>query len=667
MVAEELADTVDTASASSEIVVVEFNPWLFSGSEQLTALFFLTLADKLTTKLGTDRARAISIRLRSYGSALGTLRALPGIGGLFGAGADFADEAARRVDRSPVDLAGQRVALADTLRELHLHIVVLIDDVDRLQSASEIRDLMRMVKLVGDLPGVTYVLAYDRRPVAAALDSEGISGDEYLEKIVQVEHTLPEVARDRLTAMLIDQVNLALSGVPDERVDADRWPEVLEKIIKPLVTTPRHARRYANALRLARDLHGEEVDLVDQLALTALATFLPAFHNQIPGLADVLLPGIPTMPLFVEDGSKERLKARLDEAAQASGAPEVATATYALLFPQTGRRLQSFVVGPFTERDAQRRRRVADPEAFWTYVNAAVPETGVSAAEVRAALDAIKDPGALDVLLDSSSIDELSRLFERLRAHTSEVDAADLPHTARAIVTWMHKSDGSGRGRVDDPARRIKWFVVDLVARLPDGQRHEFLTRWATEETELPAKLGVYEIARYKTDDGDRLIGEENLVELQTSIATLVCETDPEKLVALRDVGRLLWLTGDSLERDRLEALHGLLNDDRVFVRYLLIFTEPTFDDGPRPLAWRGLQESLGSDWLADRVDQVALDLDVGGIELPPDLAPDDLTAVLATARDLVAEMRQVSETTPGNLRASSSDPRPATPDSDLA
>jgi hypothetical protein len=47
---------------------------------------------------------------------------------------------------------------------------------------------MRMVKLVGDLPGVTYVLSYDRRPVVESLTSPGISGDEYLEKVVQVEH-----------------------------------------------------------------------------------------------------------------------------------------------------------------------------------------------------------------------------------------------------------------------------------------------------------------------------------------------------------------------------------------------------------------------------------------------------------------------------------------------
>lgn len=667
MVAEELADRPqDTTRSAAEVVVVEFNPWLFSGSEQLTALFFVTLADELSSKLGVARATVIAERLRGYGAALGTLRALPGIGGLFGAGADFAAEAARRLDRSPLDLAAQRAALAEALKALSIHLVVLIDDVDRLQSATEIRDLMRMVKLVGDLPGVTYVLSYDRRPVVAALKSKGISGEEYLEKIVQLEHTLPEVTRDRLSAMLIEEINSALNGIPDERVDTDRSPEVLERIIKPLVTTPRHVRRYANALRLTLDVHGEEVDLVDQLALTALATFVPAFHHRLSGMADLLFGRAGSWSILSQDKVREQSKARLDEAAAASGAPEIATAVYELLFPQTSHVLRGIVVGPFSQRDAQRRRRVADPDAFWTYVTAALPEAGVTVADVRTTLDAIKDESALTALLESRSLDELSPLFERLRAHASEVDAAHVPAAARAIASYVQKSSGWARGRFDDPARRITWFVVDLVAELPESERHKFLTGWAADESELSAKLAVYEIGRYKTDHGERLIGDDNLANLQANLAQLVCATDAQDLLSMSDVGRLLWLTGDSLERTGgLEALHGLLEDDHIFVRYLLIFTEPSFDDGPRPLAWRGLQDSLGSDWLINRVERVASDIDLSDkVELTPGVGSEELTEVLATARGFVAEERTASEGQDQIAAAPGTDPESLTPSS---
>jgi len=565
MVAEELADRSNssTTSISREVIVVEFNPWLFSGSEQLTALFFVTLADQLPGKLGEDRATKVVQRLRRYGAALGTLRALPGIGGVFGAGADIAGETARRFDTSAVDLAGQRSALADTLRALDIHLVVLIDDVDRLETETELRDLMRMVKLVGDLPGVTYVLSYDRRPVVAALTSSGISGEEYLEKIVQVEHRLPEVLRDRLLTMLTHELNVAIRDLPDERLDADRWPEVAAKIIHPLVTTPRHVRRYGNALRIALDLHREEVDLVDQLALTAIETFLPTFHGQLPLLADALLPSAANLSALFPN-QKEEAKTRLEDAAETSGAPDVASATYALLFPGTSRLLRNVDTGRFTERDAQRWRRVADPEAFWTYVTAALPEEALTVAEVRTVIEAMKDPNALIAELDRRDVDQLGTLCDRLRAHTGEVEVDDIPVVARVVVTHTRTRMRSRLERFDDPTRHVLWFAVDLISQLPDEARHNFLTAWAAEETEPMSKLAVYEVGHYKTDRGEPLIGDENLARVQGQLAAVVCAASPEELLGLQDVGRLLWLTGDHLERNDLSSLHALLDDDRL-------------------------------------------------------------------------------------------------------
>jgi hypothetical protein len=50
-----------------QTVVVEFNPWLFSGTDQLLALFFETLADALPQQLGPRLVRRISSRPR-FGS-----------------------------------------------------------------------------------------------------------------------------------------------------------------------------------------------------------------------------------------------------------------------------------------------------------------------------------------------------------------------------------------------------------------------------------------------------------------------------------------------------------------------------------------------------------------------------------------------------------------------
>jgi len=332
------------------------------------------------------------------------------------------------------------------------------------------------------------------------------------------------------------------------------------------------------------------------------------------------------MSSIFSDRNKEGSKARLDEVAKACSAPDVASAAYSLLFPQTGRVLHNSVVGRFAERDAQRWRRVADPGAFWTYVTAALPKAGISVAEIRATLDAMKNPDALTVVLESNDIDHLGRLFERLRAHINEVDIGDIPRIARAIATHVRSRTGSVRERFDDPVTRITWFVVDLISQLPDADRHEFLIGWAAAERDVAAKLAVYEISHYETDRGNPIIGKENLTQLQAEIAQLVCATAPDELLAQTALGRLLWLSTEPLERNQ-PALHLLLDDDRIFVRYLSVFTEPSFGDGPRPLAWPSLKESLGADWLSDRVNLVDAAL----------VLTDELAEVLATARGFVA------------------------------
>lgn len=100
MVGEALAEN-DT---DGRTIVIEFNPWLFSGSEQLTALFFMTLAEQLPNQLGPTRLSTLAQRLGRYGRALGTLRALPLFGGFFGAGEAVAAEGARRLDQTPTDV-----------------------------------------------------------------------------------------------------------------------------------------------------------------------------------------------------------------------------------------------------------------------------------------------------------------------------------------------------------------------------------------------------------------------------------------------------------------------------------------------------------------------------------------------------------------------------------
>ena len=68
----------------------------------------------------------------------------------------------------PPSLLEKRERLRDALTRSDSRVVVLIDDIDRLEP-SETRELMRLVRLTSDLPNLVFLLAFDRRRVARSL------------------------------------------------------------------------------------------------------------------------------------------------------------------------------------------------------------------------------------------------------------------------------------------------------------------------------------------------------------------------------------------------------------------------------------------------------------------------------------------------------------------
>ena len=77
------------------------------------------------------------------------------------------------------------------LREKRRPIIVLIDDVDRLQGKELLR-MLQMVRNMGDFPYVYYVIAGDKEAIKGALENEKIQDpDEYLKKFFNLEICFP--------------------------------------------------------------------------------------------------------------------------------------------------------------------------------------------------------------------------------------------------------------------------------------------------------------------------------------------------------------------------------------------------------------------------------------------------------------------------------------------
>jgi predicted KAP-like P-loop ATPase len=184
---------LDQPIKDGEIRIIRFSPWWLSGTEAITAAFFSDL-EAAIEKTGAQQAvsafQNIARRVLRFGKVAQTAAdaVLPGSGkaveGVAGVVEAFLPDE---------DIATQHQRVSDLLESAGHRFLVLVDDIDRL-APDEAIQVFKLIKSIGQLPNVLYVLAFDRelaeKVVAERYPSEG---PHYLEKIVQAAFEVPTV------------------------------------------------------------------------------------------------------------------------------------------------------------------------------------------------------------------------------------------------------------------------------------------------------------------------------------------------------------------------------------------------------------------------------------------------------------------------------------------
>ena len=194
-----------------DALVVSFDPWLVSGRNDLIAEF---LGEMIGTINATEKRKAkfkrLGATIAQYGAQLASLANLwmPGLGAIVGGGFKTAEKALP----NKKSLTAIRVQLIEELREVATPIIVLVDELDRIED-EEIRTIAQLVRSVLDFPVISYVLAYDSERVIQALGSgtgekERLDrGRSYLEKIVQPQIP-PATFADEIKRLLIAEIKV---------------------------------------------------------------------------------------------------------------------------------------------------------------------------------------------------------------------------------------------------------------------------------------------------------------------------------------------------------------------------------------------------------------------------------------------------------------------------
>src|SRR5690606_20067094 len=114
---------------------------------------------------------------------------------------------------------------------------------------------------------------------------QGILGETYLEKIVQVPFELPQPSPDVLFHMLLKELEKVLGEIPRELYGTELFailgPEGYLPLIKSFLKTPRDVVRLVNTLNVTFPIVKNEVNVSDFVAIEAIRVFFPEVYTKI--------------------------------------------------------------------------------------------------------------------------------------------------------------------------------------------------------------------------------------------------------------------------------------------------------------------------------------------------------------------------------------------------
>jgi len=495
----------DRLDGNENVVCVRFNPWLYQSESQLLLSFFETLASAVERNL-TSTSETVGNWLRTLGTALSAVSV--GLGP-FGASPGSAIEKLGE-SLSSVNVQEKRKALEKLLKDAGKRILIMIDDIDRLDDG-EIATVFKLVKLAADFDHTAYILAFDQQVVAKALakrysDTDS-SGTSFIEKIVQVPLELPPADPSQLQTMMLQAMTavLTLTGIELDDTEMNRFLTGFGRHLGPYIGTPRMAKRVANAVEFVVPLVAGEVNVTDMLLVETFRVLFPTVYRKLPAKKDALLGKAFD---YRGNGAQDIVKADLDPLFEGLDSKDADNVRGLLreLFPRIERLYSNYHYGQESILGWHAAQRICAPDYFDRYFSYGIPIGDLADTELRSFLEHLHQQSEEEAAGALESLFELStpkRVVEKLRPLETTFD----PATSRALVFAIaDRSDvipdlqAGPMSGITSPFGQAAMHIANVVAHMPD-QRAAVLRRIIESSASLPFASDVLRWSRILSGD----------------------------------------------------------------------------------------------------------------------------------------------------------------------
>lgn len=448
--------------------IIDFKCWWFRGEEALTLAFLQELDSSLQKSLGEKVRKLIpqlGNKLLQAGQIVG-----PGIdittGGALGSLVSGTMDFAQRFfsDSEPIETVFKE--LSNALEKQAKRFLVIIDDIDRL-TPTEALAIFRLIKSVGRLPQLMYLLVFDRELAEKAVTQTYPSeGPHFLEKIIQASFDLPLPTRDDLNRATLSRIEM-LCGEPNTTDQMRRFMNIFYDAVSPYLITPRDLTRLSNAIAVSWPAVAGEVDIGDYVALEVLRLFEPSLYNFVRKNKERLC-GTRSDSKGTADRQKE-----IDEFLKHVHENHYEHAKLALmrLFP----RFENVRYSDGSIQKWQAERLVCSAVHFDTYFRMSVGDDTLSMGEINAFIEhAGNEEYVIRTFRDhlgsirKNGKSKVPLLLDELNVHAARVEKDKFQPLITAlfsIADEIHRKEDSDRGgfSIGDNNLRIHWLIRKLT------------------------------------------------------------------------------------------------------------------------------------------------------------------------------------------------------------
>lgn len=579
----------------SHLIVTEFKCWWYRGEEALALAFLQQLNSVLGEQFG-DKTRKLVRKLGrgilQAGPVIGPAIALTPVGWLSGLVGGLFDVAKRLFpDEEPLETVFRE--LSKVLEAENRRFLVIIDDMDRL-SSEEALAIFRLIKSVGRLPNVMYLVVFDRQLAEQAINEKYPSeGPHFLEKIIQAGFELPmPVSTDLNNAVLasIDEI----CGTPSED-QIVRFMNVFYDVVAPYITSPRHVSRFQNAISVTWPAIAGEVNLADFVALEILRLYEPTLFSAIKGNKS-LVCGTKTEN---NNNNDDRFSIFLNGIEE--GRQDVAKTALQRLFP----RLESIGYGGEWISEWSSERRVCVEAHFDTYFRLNLSDEVLSGKAIDELIEKSGDSDYIKkVFMDAANARRRTGqsmvpvYFDELTTHGKRVDKDKVRPLLSALFEIHDAIDlkidaDSGFMAMANTTLRYHWLIRKLTRNKFSIEERTDMYLKATEAASLgwlinfvSSARGDYQVRedRQPTAEEDCLVSENVLPELTKRALNAIRTSSADgSLLVHKDLLYILYRWIDFMGGDPTEArawTDSLLDDRKALLILVKVMTGASWSMG---------------------------------------------------------------------------------------